>query len=292
MVLTIRTEQRNARLLHRQIKRHDDWMTTVRSAMDTAAINRHADELYDALVNCSTVSPLRHREPAITVEDAYRIAARITDRRVQAGETIVGKKIGLTSAVVQNMLGVFEPDFGQLTSGMVFVDGATITLDTLIQPKFEGEVGFVLKHDLVGPGVTAIDVLKATDYVVPCFEIVDSRIANWDIKICDTVADNASCGVYVLGTQHTDPRDVDLALVGMMIEADGELAATGAGAAVQGSPLNSVAWLANTLGRLGMPFRAGETILSGSLAAMFPITGPVALTATFGGLGSVSVTFV
>ena len=272
--------------------RHDGGMSTVRSAMDTAAINRHGDELYDALINRQTLTPLREREPSIVVEDAYRIAARVTDRRVQAGETIVGKKIGLTSKVVQDMLGVFEPDFGQLTSGMVYENGATIALNTLIQPKFEGEVGFVLKHDLVGPGITAVDVLKATDYVVPCFEIVDSRIANWDIKICDTVADNASCGVYVLGTQRTDPRDVDLALVGMMIEADGELACTGAGAAVQGSPLNSVAWLANTLGRLGMPFRAGETILSGSLAAMFPITSPVSLTATFGGLGSCNVTFV
>jgi 2-oxopent-4-enoate/cis-2-oxohex-4-enoate hydratase len=292
MLWPSRPEQRNVRLAVRLGKRHDVGMSTVRSAMDTAAINRHGDELYDALVNCQTLTPLRERELSITVEDAYRIAARVTDRRVRAGETIVGKKIGLTSKVVQDMLGVFEPDFGQLTSGMVYPDGATIPLNTLIQPKFEGEVGFVLKHDLVGPGITAVDVLKATDYVVPCFEIVDSRIANWDIKICDTVADNASCGVYVLGTQHTDPRDVDLALVGMMIEADGELAATGAGAAVQGSPLNSVAWLANTLGRLGMPFRAGETILSGSLAAMFPITGPVALTATFGGLGSVNVTFV
>lgn len=267
-------------------------MSTVRSAMDTTDINRYGDELYDALISCQTVAPIRDRAPGITVEDAYRIQGRLIDRRVAAGEHIVGKKIGLTSAAVQNMLGVFEPDFGQMLSGMTYENGATIELSTLIQPKFEGEVAFVLKHDLVGPGITAVDVLKATDYVVPCFEIVDSRIVNWDIKICDTVADNASCGVYVLGTQPMDPRDVDLSLVGMMIEADGELACTGAGAAVQGSPINSVAWLANTLGRLGMPFRAGEVILSGSLAAMFPIVGPTTLTASFGDLGSCSVTFV
>jgi 2-oxopent-4-enoate/cis-2-oxohex-4-enoate hydratase len=260
--------------------------------LDLTTVNRHGDELYDALVSGTTVANLRDRVPGITLHDSYAIQSRLVQRRIDAGEHIVGKKIGVTSAPVQQMLGVFEPDFGQLLSGMVYRNGDTIALDTLIQPRAEGEIAFVLKHDLVGPGVTAVDVLRATDYVLPCFEIVDSRIDNWDIKIVDTVADNASCGVYVLGTQHTDPRDVDLALVGMMIEADGELAATGAGAAVQGSPLNSVAWLANTLGRLGMPFRAGETILSGSLAAMFPITGPVALTATFGGLGSVNVTFV
>jgi 2-oxopent-4-enoate/cis-2-oxohex-4-enoate hydratase len=264
----------------------------VHPVLDFADIKRHGDELYDALVNRQTIPNLRDRVPGITVADAYGIQGRLVERRIAAGEEIVGKKIGLTSAAVQQMLGVFEPDFGQLLSGMVYENGATIPLDSLIAPKFEGEIAFALKHDLVGPGVTAIDVLRATEYVVPCFEIVDSRIANWDIKIWDTVADNASCGVYVLGTEPRDPREVDLALVGMMIEADGELATTGAGAAVQGSPLHSVAWLANTLGRLGMPFRAGETILSGSLAAMFPITGPTTLTATFGGLGSCTVTFV
>jgi 2-oxopent-4-enoate/cis-2-oxohex-4-enoate hydratase len=258
---------------------------------DQTDINRYGDELYDALLNRQTVPNLRDRVPGITVQEAYRIQGRLIERRIAAGEEIVGKKIGLTSAVVQQMLGVFEPDFGQLLSGMVHPNGATIALDTLIAPKYEGEIGFVLKSDLVGPGVTAIDVLRATAYVVPCFEIVDSRIANWDIKIFDTVADNASCGVFVLGDDPRDPREVDLALTGMLIEADGEMTATGAGAAVQGSPLNSVAWLANTLGRLGMPFRKGEVILSGSLAAMFPITGPIALKASFGDLGSCSVTF-
>jgi 2-oxopent-4-enoate/cis-2-oxohex-4-enoate hydratase len=259
--------------------------------IDQSEVNRYGDELYDALVNCQTIPNLRDRVPNITVQDAYAIQGRLIERRIAAGEEVVGKKIGLTSAVVQQMLGVFEPDFGQLLSGMVYPNGATIALDTLIQPKYEGEIGFVLKSDLVGPGVTAIDVLRATEYVVPCFEIVDSRIANWDIKIFDTVADNASCGVFVLGDDPRDPREVDLALTGMLIEADGEMTATGAGAAVQGSPLNSVAWLANTLGRLGMPFRKGEVILSGSLAAMFPITGPTTLKASFGDLGSCSVTF-
>jgi 2-oxopent-4-enoate/cis-2-oxohex-4-enoate hydratase len=254
-------------------------------------ITRLGDELYDALVTRTTVAPLRDRVPGLTVDAGYAIQSRLVERRTAAGETVVGKKIGLTSAVVQQMMGVFEPDFGQLLSGMVYSNGCTIALDTLIQPKAEGEVAFKLKKDLDGPGITAVDVLRATEYVVPCFEIVDSRITDWDIKICDTVADNASCGVYVLGDKPMDPYDVDLALIGMIIGMNGEQVATGAGAAVQGSPVNSVAWLANILGARGIPFRAGEVILSGSLSSMIPVTGPSSLTCTFGDLGSCSVTF-
>jgi 2-oxopent-4-enoate/cis-2-oxohex-4-enoate hydratase len=259
--------------------------------LDTKTIDYHGDELYDALVNGTTVAPLRDRVHGITIADSYRIQSRMVQRRLDAGEHIVGKKIGVTSMAVQQMLGVYEPDFGQLLSGMVYRNGDTIRLDSLIAPRAEGEIAFVLKHDLLGPGITAIDVLRATDYVVPCFEIVDSRIDNWDIKIVDTVADNASCGVYVLGTDPVDPLDVDLSLVGMTLDVDHEIFATGAGAAVQGSPVNAVVWLANTLGSLGIPFRAGEVILSGSLSVMAWIKQPMDLGARFGGLGECRVTF-
>ncbi len=262
------------------------------SMLSETDVRFHGDELYAAFTGCYTVAPLRDRVPGITVGDSYRIQSRFVERRLQAGETVVGKKIGLTSASVQQMLGVFEPDFGQLLSGMVYETGANIALSTLIAPRAEGEIGFVLKSDLVGPGVTAVDVLRATDYVVPCFEIVDSRISDWDIKIVDTVADNASCGVYVLGANRTDPFDVDLALVGMTIVQDGELFTTGAGAAVQGSPVNAVVWLANTLGRLGIPFRAGEVILSGSLSTMAWVKSPTTITCEFSDLGSCTVSFV
>ncbi|MFM2072452.1 MAG: 2-oxopent-4-enoate hydratase [Actinomycetota bacterium] len=266
--------------------------------LDLTTVNRHGDELYDALVSGTTVANLRDRVPGITLHDSYAIQSRLVQRRIDAGEHIVGKKIGVTSAPVQQMLGVFEPDFGQLLSGMVYRNGDTIALDTLIQPRAEGEIAFVLKHDLVGPGVTAVDVLRATDYVLPCFEIVDSRIDNWDIKIVDTVADNASCGVYVLGDQPMDPFEVDLALVGMTIDVqtatdtEPQLFATGAGAAVQGSPVNALAWLANTLGALGIPFRAGEVILTGSLSVMAWLREPQTITCTFGDLGQCSVRFV
>lgn len=259
--------------------------------LDDDTVRRHGDGLYDAFVSRRTVPPLRDRLPGLTIADAYRIQSRFVNRRVEAGEEIVGKKIGVTSRAVQEMLGVFEPDFGQLLSGMVYADPADVPTDTLIQPRAEGEIAFVLKRDLGGPGVTAPDVLAATDYVVPCFEIVDSRIDNWDIKICDTVADNASCGVYVLGQDRTSPFDVDLTLAGMVIERNGELVATGVGAAVQGSPVNAVVWLANTLGRLGIPFRAGEAILSGSLAPLIPVGPGDELVCRIGGLGACGVKF-
>lgn len=259
--------------------------------MDSKKIEQYGDELYLAFLRQTTVTPLLEREPDITIEDAYKIQQRMVDRRVAAGEKIVGKKIGVTSKAVQDFLGVFQPDFGQLTSGMIYQEGDTIDLGKLIQPKAEAELAFVLKEDLKGPGITAMDVIRATDYVVPCFEIVDSRIKDWNIKIQDTVADNASCGVYVLGKTKGDPRAVDITMAGMVLEKNGELFSTGVGAAVQGSPANAVAWLANTLGALGIPFKAGEVILSGSQSALVSVVDGDELVCTVGGLGSCRVKF-
>ena len=259
--------------------------------MDKQKIEHYGDELYQAFVSRRAIAPLLTREPEITLEDAYRIQERFVARRLAAGETIVGKKIGATSKPVQDFLGVYQPDFGMLTSAMVFKEGDTIDLSQLIQPKAEAELAFVLKHDLKGPGITAMDVIRATDYVVPCFEIVDSRITDWQIKIQDTVADNASCGVFVLGKTKGDPRKLDITLAGMVLEKNGELFSTGVGAAVQGSPANAVAWLANTLGALGIPFKAGEVILSGSQSSLVPVIDGDELVCTVGGLGSCRVKF-
>lgn len=260
-------------------------------AIESNLIERLGDELYEAFVGGVTIPNLRDRVEGITIVDAYHIQARMVARRIAAGETVIGKKIGVTSKAVQQAIGVFEPDFGILTSAMAYADGAEIPAGTLIQPKAEAEIAFVLKHDLKGPGITPADVLAATDHVRACFEIVDSRIDGWDIRIQDTVADNASCGVYVLGDDKVDPRDVDLALAGMIAERNGEVAVTGAGAAVQGSPVNAVAWLANTLGWLGMPFLAGEVILSGALGPMFPVEPGDRLTMRVGGIGNCSISF-
>ena len=259
--------------------------------MTPEKIRQYGDELYTAWQERRTVAPLLQREPEIALEDAYKIQLQYIKRRVEAGEKIVGKKIGVTSKPVQEFLGVFQPDFGQLTEGMVYQEGEDIDLSKLIQPKAEGELAFVLKEDLVGPGITAMDVIRATDYVAPCFEIVDSRITDWQIKIQDTVADNASCGVYVIGKDKADPRDFDMTLAGMVVEKNGELLSTATGAAVQGSPANAVAWLANTLGELGIPFRAGEVILSGSQSQLIPVVDGDELVCTIGGLGTCRARF-
>ncbi len=260
--------------------------------MSPELITRLGDELYDALKNCRVVDPLTSRHPEITIDDAYRIQQRLNARRVEAGETIIGKKIGVTSKAVMNMLGVYQPDFGLLTDGMVYNEGQAIPAATLIQPKAEGEIAFILKRELSGPGVSAADVIAATEGVMACFEIVDSRIRDWKIRIQDTVADNASCGVFVLGDRVVSPLDVDLNTCGMVLEKNGEIVATGAGAAALGAPANAVAWLANTLGAFGIPLKAGEVILSGSLAIMVPVKAGDSLRVTIGGIGGCSVRFV
>lgn len=259
--------------------------------MDEAKIHALGDELYQAFKTGQTITPFVKRDPEITIEDAYNIQSQFVRHRIDAGEKTIGKKIGVTSRPVQEYLGVFQPDFGQLTSDMLYKEGETIDMDTLIQPKAEAELAFVLKEDLKGPGITAVDVLRATDYVSPCFEVVDSRITDWEIQIQDTVADNASCGVFVLGQEKGDPRALDLTLAGLVLEKNGELFSTGIGAAVQGSPVNAVVWLANTLGSLGIPFLAGEIILSGSQSALVPIEDGDELVCSIAGLGQCTATF-
>ncbi len=259
--------------------------------MDNALITRLGDELYTALTTREVLDPLTSRHPDITIEDAYHIQQRMLARRLEKGERVVGKKIGVTSAAVMNLLGVRQPDFGYMLDGMMYNEGESIPIDTLIQPKAEGEIAFVMKKDLMGPGIGAADVLAATEGVMACFEIVDSRIRDWKIRIQDTVADNASCGVFVLGDRLVDPRQVDLATCGMVLEKNGDIVATGAGAATLGNPVNAMVWLANTLGRLGIPLKAGEVVLSGSLGPMIPVAAGDNLRVTIGGIGGCSVRF-
>lgn len=262
--------------------------------MDKQKIIELGDELYEALRSGNTIAPLTEREPDITIDDAYYISLRMLNRRLEEdGETVVGKKIGVTSKVVQEMLGVHQPDFGFLTDAMVYANGAQVPVaGNLIQPRAEAEIGFRLKADLQGPGVTEADVLAATECIMPCFEIVDSRIDNWQIKIQDTVADNASCGVYVLGEAEVDPRDFDLPKLAVTVWKNGELLSEGKGEAVQGNPLTAVAWLANTLGAFGIPFKAGEVILSGSVVPLEPVVAGDTMTMELHGIGRAEVKFV
>lgn len=262
--------------------------------MDKAKINQLGDELYEALRACRTLQPLTEREADISLEEAYHISLRmVQQRQTRDGEVIVGKKIGVTSQPVQDMLNVRQPDFGFLTDAMAYENNAELQVaGQLIQPRAEGEIAFRLKKDLIGPGVTESDVLDATATIIPCFEVVDSRIDNWRIKIQDTVADNASCGVYVLGDIEVDPRDFDLPALKMRIYKNGELHSEGLGSAVQGNPLTAVAWLANTLGEFGIPFKAGEVILSGSLGPLIPVVAGDAMHLELEGIGTASCRFV
>ncbi|HKM14789.1 MAG TPA: 2-oxopent-4-enoate hydratase [Marinospirillum sp.] len=261
--------------------------------MDKQQIQRCGDELYNAMLDRVAVRPLTERFSGITIEDAYNISMRMLERRLAAGEHIIGKKIGVTSKAVQDMLNVHQPDFGYLTNTMAFNQGEEMPISQmLMQPRAEGEIAFILKKDLMGPGVTNADVLAATDCVMPCFEVVDSRIEDWKIKIQDTVADNASCGLFILGDQAVSPTKVDLATCGMVVEKNGSVISTGAGAAALGSPVNCVAWLANTLGQFGIPLKAGEVILSGSLVPLVPVKAGDHMSLSIGGMGNASVRFV
>ena len=208
-------------------------------------------------------------------------------------ERVTGKKIGVTSPVVQKMLGVFQPDFGFLTDAMQCRNGAQIAIaGHLIQPRAEAEIAFVLKSDLQGPGINEAQVLAATDCIVPCFEIVDSRVQDWKIKIQDTIADNASCGVFVLGDARADPKHHQLSDLKITVHKNSKFLSEGFGSAVQGNPLTAVAWLANTLGSFGIPLKAGEVILSGSLVPLEPAVAGDIFTLELHGIGTASCSFV
>ena len=249
-------------------------------------------ELHRALRGRHTVPPLSGRGLGLGIDDAYAISLDFLARRQAEGERVIGKKIGVTSKAVQDMLGVHQPDFGFLTDAMQVADGATVEIAAgMIQPRAEAEIALILRRDLKGPGVTPADVLAATESIAPCFEVVDSRIANWDIRIVDTVADNASCGVFVLGTERVDPRPLDLAALKVQVWKNGQPLSEGLGSAVQGSPLASVAWLANTLGSYGVQLEAGEVILSGSLVPLEPARPGDEFRLELRGVGSARVAF-
>ena len=259
--------------------------------MTPDTIEQLGDTLFAALKGRTTIEPLTSSHPDITIEDAYQISLRLLANRTAAGERVIGKKIGVTSKAVMDMLDVRQPDFGFMTDAMRH-DGEMAISELLIQPRAEGELAFVLKHDLTGPGVTNAEVLAATEAVLPCFEVVDSRIADWRIKIQDTVADNASCGLFTVNESAAiDPRKIDLATCGMVVSKNGKVISTGAGAAAMGSPVNCVAWLANTLGQFGITLNTGDIILSGSLVPLEPVAPGDVMTVRIGGVGDCTVNF-
>ncbi len=248
--------------------------------------------LLDAYASGTPVPPLTSTFDGLTISDAYEIQLTQIETLVAGGRTIQGMKVGLTSAAMQNLLGVRQPDFGHLLDDFFFLEHEPIPLaGRFLQPRIEPEVAFVLKRPLRGPGVTVHEAIAAVDFVLPALEIVDSRIADWKITIVDTVADNASSGGVVLGSRPTRLGDVDLRLGGCVFRRNGEIVGTGAGGAVLGSPINSLVWLANTVGALGTTLEAGYVVLPGAVTAMVPVAAGDTVSATFTGLGSVTARF-
>jgi len=259
--------------------------------MEENRIKGLAEMLLAAEKTGKPISPLTESDRGITVDEAYRIQLRMMEVKKSSGQVVVGKKIGITSRAMQAMLGVNEPDYGHILDGMVVAEGETIRTEDLIQPRIEGEIAFVLKENLQGPGVTLADVIRCSEGVIPALEVIDSRITDWKIKLPDTVADNASSARIVLGGKVTPVLGLDLRTVGMVLEKNGEIAATAAGAAVLGNPAQAVAWLANKLAAYKIPLAKGEIILSGSLTAAVPVAAGDFIRADFGPLGDVKIKF-
>lgn len=257
----------------------------------TPSLEKLADHLQSAWDKGEGVQPLTELNPGLTVDEAYHIQLHTIEKYVKDGQRITGKKIGLTSKAMQNLLGVNEPDYGHLLNDMQIENGGVIPFSRVLQPRVEGEIAFILKDDLVGPNVTTMDVLFATEAVVPALEIVDSRIRDWKITLADTVADNASSGLYILGNNAVKPSDVDLQQIGMALYKNNELQNTGVGAAALGNPAKCVAWLANKLSAYGIPLKAGEVILSGALSAAVDAKPGDTFYAKFSDLGEVHVSF-
>ncbi|ONK25247.1 2-keto-4-pentenoate hydratase [Bacillus sp. VT-16-64] len=251
----------------------------------------YAKELLDAEQSVKEVQPLTERDGSLTVEDAYQIQLETVSLKRGQGKKVIGKKIGLTSAAMQKMLNVNEPDYGHLFDDMCVENGGTVHIKTLISPKVEAEIGFVLEEELIGPNITYIDVLMATKYVVPTLEIIDSRIADWKIKLIDTVADNGSSSKVVIGDKKTLLSGSDLRTNGMALFQNNELIATGAGAAALGHPAEAIAWLANKLFEYGITLKKDELILPGALSGAITVSAGDEVKADFGRLGTVTVTF-
>ena len=256
--------------------------------MDKPVPEQAAEALPAAYASGVPIPPLQDKFGVLTIDDAYLIQRRQLDSWLAGGRRLLGHKVGLTSASMQRQLGVDQPDFGNLLDDMFYPENAPVPAERFLQPRIEPEVAFVLNRPLVGPGVTVAEAVGAVEYVLPALELIDSRIADWKIGIVDTIADNASSGGVVLGSRPVRLSEIDLRLAGCVVHRNGELAATGAGGAVLGSPINALVWVANILGERGVELKAGHVVLPGSMTAALPFGPGDVVTATVAGLGSVT----
>ena len=261
------------------------------SADGSRAVMELTDRLWQAELDRVPIGPLSDSDPDLTVTAAYAIQTRNVERRVAAGAVVRGRKVGLTSRPMQELLGVDEPDFGVLVDDMFVGEGDEIPFELLVQPRVEAEIAFVMAADLAGPGVTTVNALTAIGGVLPAIEVVDSRIADWRVRLADTVADNASSGRVVVGSRLTRVTDVDLRLVGVLFHRNGVPIESGAGAAALGDPVRCLAWLANKLAEFGSGLLRGDLVLSGALHRMVPVRPGDVFRADFAHLGSVTARF-
>jgi len=259
--------------------------------MNNKLLLSYANDLKESIMKKEPIKALTDIDPNITMEEAYKVQLFNIEDATKQGKKIIGKKIGLTSKAMQDFLGVDEPDYGHLLDNMLWEEELPIDADNFLQPKIEAEIAFVLGEDLEGPGITLADVLRATDGIILSFEIVDSRVKDWKIKIQDTIADNASSGGLILGSKLIPVNENNLKYIGLVFEKNGKIVETAAGAAVMGHPALAVAWLANKMGSMGIPLKKGEIILSGSLTKALEVKNGDVFLATFGDLGSVKAVF-
>jgi 2-keto-4-pentenoate hydratase len=252
---------------------------------------RLADALSEAERSRTPIDPLTVEYPDLDVTDAYEIQLVNVRRRVEAGATVRGHKIGLSARAMQQMMGVDEPDYGHLLDDMFVAEATVVPANELLQPRVEVEVAFVLGASLAGPGCTVADVLEATAFVAPAIEIIDSRIRDWKISLPDTIADNASSGRVVLGGRRTAVDAVDLRTIGAVLRRNGEIVETGAAGAVLGNPATAVAWLANNVHAFGVTLEAGHVVMPGSCTRAVDVAAGDVVRADFDTLGHVTVAF-
>ncbi len=260
--------------------------------ISTNIIEAAAQRLRTAEVSKITCAPVRDLIGIKDLTSAYAVQKINTNHRIASGGRVIGHKIGLTAPVVQKQLGVDQPDFGLLWHDKEILNGGEISVSELMQPKAEAEIAFVLGKDLTAEFLTSVDVLNAVDYALASIEVVGSRISNWDIKITDTIADNASASHWVVGHQPVKLQHLDLINCGMRMENNGKLVSEGMGSACLGSPLNALLWLARKMVQMDEPLKAGDLILSGAVGPMVNVAAGDNFNVVIEGLGSVSASFV
>jgi 2-keto-4-pentenoate hydratase len=261
----------------------------VEATVAIADVEGKAKALYEARRTRVAIPPFTDDDPSLGMADGYAVQSELVRLLLADGDRVIGYKAGLTSRPMQTMLGVDRPDYGPVLASTVYRDGDAIPLGRFIQPKVEAEIVLVLGEQLRGPGVTVEDARRAVAGAAASMEIVDSRFADWRIRLCDTVADLASNGAVAISERVVPIDDLDVRLIGMVLTRDGTLVDTGAGAAALGDPLAVVAWLANTLGADGVTLEPGHVIMTGALHAAVPMRVGERYLAEFDRLGSIGI---